>query len=157
MKSTTGRCESDRLRRAVEQPHAKFFFQLGYRSRERGLRYGGPDCRLCETAGLRDRGEVPDLVELRMINPVYVLHQNIRFGLCVSTTKVQAIIPTRAYNRKPLTLVKSRLKPKLSPPRSRSSCTISMLMTSVLRGQTLRSSWHTALVSCLLSNRFWRV
>jgi hypothetical protein len=72
----------------VEQPHAKFLFQLSYRDRERGLRYGGPDRRLRETAGLYDRGEVSDLIELQAINPVYATNQKIRFGYGTSRTKL---------------------------------------------------------------------
>jgi Bacterial regulatory helix-turn-helix protein, lysR family len=38
-------------------------------------------CRLRGAAGLRDRGEVPDLVKLQLINHVYSTHKNIRFHL----------------------------------------------------------------------------
>ena len=65
----------------MEPPHAKLPFQLSYRDRERGLRYGGPDRRLRDTAGLYDRSEVSDLIELQLINPVYAMNKNIRVSL----------------------------------------------------------------------------
>jgi hypothetical protein len=67
----------------VEQLHAKLLFQLGYRSGERGLRYGGPNRCLGETPGLCDRDEVSDLVELHYINLVYPNYKNKRFHLCI--------------------------------------------------------------------------
>src|SRR5258705_9693866 len=100
MKSTTRRCESDRLRGAVEQPHAKFLFQLSYRDRECRLRYGGPDRRLRETSGLYDRGEVSDLIEFHSINRVYLIFKNIGLHLWLVNRHMREHDETRTAKAK---------------------------------------------------------
>src|SRR6202008_407059 len=63
LKPVTGGSEGDRFWRPVKQPHPQFLLELGYRGGKGWLCDRSSRCRLGETPGFRDGGEVPDLIE----------------------------------------------------------------------------------------------